>query len=459
MKNPGIIAGLLIVLSLFSLTLLPPPLGPTGVNAQVTGRLEVWNDVYGSNITDFALIQGNQITVEVNITGTGPINGFDVSMKYYNLTIGSEILRNATVTATLAGGLFDPDNPPPGCSQVFVLKNEVAQGTIRVAAALFGGCSVENGTLFRSTFVVVGVGVAAIEIIQTDTGGIPETTLAFSGSSVPYDAFGAIFRNKPGVSPVADFTRDPFTPLLGDTVAFDGTSSFDPSNPTGPGRGIKRWVWEFGDGTGRFETTTVPIITHLFIAPPSTPKSGNFTVRLIVYDFDDGLAGVKTAVVHVSVRDIHDIAVSMSTSVNELRQGETLKLTVVVTNTGNKDEIANVTVTYNYQGETQVGKESGLGLARLGSDRQKTFHYSLETSGLPVRLYSVTARGVIVNATTGGIITDLKPGDNISTTNFTLAPPTQRSSLTLPLVGAAAVVAIVGAWLGLRVMRRRRVEE
>lgn len=457
MKNPLAIAGL-IVISVLSLTLMPSPLGPTDVNAQVTGRLEVWNDVYGSNITNFGL---TQITVEVNVTGAGPINGFDVTMRYYNLTIGSTVLDAVGSTANLSGGLFDPDNPPQPCPQVFVSKNEVdaPPGIIRVTATLFGGCTVENGTLFTLTFDVVGVGAAAIEIIQTDTGGSPETLLASSGRSVPYDAFGAIFRNKPGVSPVADFTRDPFTPRTGDTVTFDGTSSFDPSNPTGPGRGIRRWLWEFGDGTGRFENTTVPIIKHRFIAPPSTPLSGNFTVRLIVYDFDNGLAAVKTAVVHVSIRDIHDIAVSMSTSVNELRQGETLQLTVIVTNNGNKDEIANVTVTYSYQNETQVGKESGLSLTRLGSDRQKTFHYSLETSALPVRGYTVTARGVIVNATTGGIITDFKPGDNISTTNFTLVSPTQESSLTLPIVGAAAVVVIVGAWLGLRVMRRRKVEE
>jgi len=455
LKNPRAIAGLMVVVSILSITLLPTPLGPTEVKAQPTGRLEVWNDVYGSNITDFALTEGNQITVEVNITDTGPINGFDVSMKYYNLTIGSEVLRNATVTATLAGGLFDPDSPPSGCS-VFLLKNEVAQGTIRVAAVLFGGCSVEKGTLFRSTFAVVGVGAAAIEIIQTDTGGKPESTLASSGHDVPYDAFGAIFRNKPGVSPVADFTRDPFTPRIGDTVTFDGTSSFDPSNSTGPDKGIKRWLWDFGDGRGRFEG---PTTEHLFIAPPTTPISGNFTVRLIVYDFDNELAAVKTAVVHVSVTDIHDIAVSISTSVNELRQGETLQLSVVVTNTGNKDEIANVTVTYSYQGETQVGKESGLSLPRLGTDRQKTIHYSLETTALPIRGYTVTARGVIFNATTGEIIPDFKPGDNISETNFTLVSPTQRSSLTLPIVGAVVAVVIAGAWLGLRVMRRRKVEE
>jgi len=290
---------LAVFLSLGTLTGIPDQID---VKAQPSlARLEVWNGVYGSNITDLSLTSGTQITVEVNVTGAGRINGFDVTMKYYNLTTGSRILDAVGSTATLGGGLFDPDNPPSGCSQVFVFKNEVdvPQGNIRVAAVLFGGCGVGDGTLFTLTFDVVGIGAAAIDIVQTDTGGNSLTLLASSGTSVPYDALGAYFRNKPGIPPVADFVFYPVSPAKGDTVTFDATPSFDPNNYSNvTDKGIRRYSWNFGDGSQR-RLGEGQVQNHTFVAPPVTPISGNFSVTLIVFDYNDGLASRKTTIVEV----------------------------------------------------------------------------------------------------------------------------------------------------------------
>lgn len=422
-------APILALLLFVTFWTLPGSSYPFEVSAQPSvARLEVWNDIYGSNITDLDLTPSSQFTVEVNVTGAGPINGFDVTMKYYNLTIGSQVLDAVGSTASLGGGLFDPDNPPPGCSQVFVFRNEVdiPQGAIRVAAVLFGGCMVENGTLFTITFDVVGVGAAAIDIIQTDTAGHPETLLGSMGASVPYGAFGASFRNKPGIPPAADFTFDPDTPVRGDTVVFDGTMSYDPDSSEGANRGIERWVWEFGDGTRRFEG---PIIGHQFIIPPTTPTSGNFTVRLIVYDLDDGLAARKSLVVRISEGVIHDLRVHLHIPIPLVKVGQVMEFDATLENRGTRDEVANLTVTYDFQGGTMIGKEQ-VSLTRSGSGRTRTFQYSLQTQGLPPRVYTITAVAVIVNATSGQIVPDVRPTDNTATASFKLFPTVHVEVLT-----------------------------
>lgn len=253
---------------------------------------------------------------------------------------------------------------------------------------------------------------------------------------------------------MADFILNPAAPVKNDTVTFDGTLSFDPNNSTGPDKGIRRWLWSFGDGTGRFQGS---LINHKFIAPPVSPLAGNFTVTLIVYDYGDGLASRKTVLVNVSPGTVHDIALSINASANELREGEAVRLTLTVTNNGNRNELANLTVTYNYQGATQIGKESMVNLTTLS--RQKAFEYTLQTGGLPARQYAVTATGFIVNATTGEMVPDAKPLDNTSIANFSLQASGGTSSLSLPIflgVGVAGVLG--GTWLVLRLARRKKEE-
>ncbi|HEU4935184.1 MAG TPA: PKD domain-containing protein [Vicinamibacterales bacterium] len=89
-----------------------------------------------------------------------------------------------------------------------------------------------------------------------------------------------------GTAPTASFLTSPSTPLVGDFVNFNASASV-----AAPGRTIRSYAWDFGDGTQK--TTTTPITTHDFV------KAGVYTVTLVVTD-DVGRQGVTTASVTVT---------------------------------------------------------------------------------------------------------------------------------------------------------------
>src|SRR5437867_7543617 len=89
-----------------------------------TARLEVWSPVvHSSNITDPGLTAGppvfpvgSQFNVRVNLTYTGHISLFDITL-HYNLTIGPNVLQAVFTGDELLGALIDPSqNYGNGCT-------------------------------------------------------------------------------------------------------------------------------------------------------------------------------------------------------------------------------------------------------------------------------------------------------------------------------------------------------
>jgi PKD repeat protein len=89
-----------------------------------------------------------------------------------------------------------------------------------------------------------------------------------------------------GTAPTASFLSSPAAPLIGDTVNFNASASL-----AVPGRTIRSYAWDFGDGT--LKTTTGPTTTHDFVT------AGVFTVTLVVTD-DAGRQGVATASITIA---------------------------------------------------------------------------------------------------------------------------------------------------------------
>ena len=217
---------------------------------------------------------GSFLTTLVNITGAGPVGAFDLSLNY-NLTQGPNVLN--IVQGTLVGGLFDPNKPPAGCSVLVARQDILLPGSIRFAVTFVGGCTVNgNGILLSLIFQVVGVGVGAIDIVQQSTnGGVGTTIVGANSALVPFAAFNSIFRNKPGIPPLAEFTVDPVAPIIGDTIQFNATSSYDPDSLLSPNRGIQAEpvIYDF-NGDSVYEGATD---TTIFGTTPSdgTPLQGN----------------------------------------------------------------------------------------------------------------------------------------------------------------------------------------
>ena len=89
-----------------------------------------------------------------------------------------------------------------------------------------------------------------------------------------------------GTAPTASFLSSPAAPLIGDTVNFNASASL-----AAPGRTIRTYAWDFGDGT--LKSSSSPINTHDFVT------AGVFTVTLVVTD-DAGRQGVATASITIA---------------------------------------------------------------------------------------------------------------------------------------------------------------
>lgn len=86
-----------------------------------------------------------------------------------------------------------------------------------------------------------------------------------------------------GATPTVALTFSPATPIIGQDVNFNASGSIP-----APGRTIRSYRWDFGDGSIR--TTTSPTTSHDY------ESAGNYTVTLLITD-DAG----RTAVTTVSV--------------------------------------------------------------------------------------------------------------------------------------------------------------
>ena len=226
--------------------------------------LEVWNPIlHSSNITSTTLFSpGSQFSVGVNVTAPGQISGFDVTLNY-NITGGPNILQAVRSGSELSGGLFDPNNPPAGCS-VLVARNQIdfPAGRIRFAAVMLGGCfATGTGTLFTLTFRVTGTGTSFIDIVRTSSSGTTVTSIVSAAptfSDIPYLPVDARFQNVPGIPPIASFDFTPGFPAKGEVVSFSGGKSYDPDN-IGT---ISKYLWIF------VRTRTIPSSIPSCFRPP-----------------------------------------------------------------------------------------------------------------------------------------------------------------------------------------------
>jgi len=107
----------------------------------------------------------------------------------------------------------------------------------------------------------------------------------------PADCFGIVI---PAITlqapppPVASFIYSPENPVVGETITFDASSSYDPNDGE-----VVAYNWDFGDGS----TAEGQVITHSYVQP------GEYTVTLTVTD-NDGLTGFTHKIVSVKFQPI-----------------------------------------------------------------------------------------------------------------------------------------------------------
>ncbi|MBE0513158.1 PKD domain-containing protein [Candidatus Bathyarchaeota archaeon] len=84
--------------------------------------------------------------------------------------------------------------------------------------------------------------------------------------------------------PIATFTYSPQNPIVGESITFNATASYDPDGT------IVKYAWDFGDETTGEGVTTA----HTYTSPR------NYTVTLTVKD-DEGLRHKTETIITVSL--------------------------------------------------------------------------------------------------------------------------------------------------------------
>jgi len=124
--------------------------------------------------------------------------------------------------------------------------------------------------LTPDTLVVVALSFAVTLTVTNDRGVSASSVQSVSVAASP--------------TPTASFVVSPPTPVVGQTVFFNGDAS-----RAAPGRSIVQWTWDFGDGTASSAAISV---SHTF------STGGTFIVVLTVRD-DADQRSTTTAIVNV----------------------------------------------------------------------------------------------------------------------------------------------------------------
>jgi len=197
-----------------------------------------------------------------------------------------------------------------------------------------------SGLLASTTFKVTDVGNSTLELYDTLLIGwnwTSATTYEISHTTV-----NATFYT---TYPKAAFTYTPHPlehpgrPIVGETVTFNATASYDPDQfyKGQPGTGIVSYEWDFGDGTNSSGVTT----THVY------DENDTYYVTLTVTD-DDGETYSETYPSEGLIIQFHDIAViNVTVTPTEVSPGGTVSINATVLNKGSATEYMNVTAYCN----------------------------------------------------------------------------------------------------------------
>ena len=407
--------------------------GQTG--APVVG---VWNPtVNSSNTTDTSLTPGSRFGIDINVTNTPRINGYEFYL-YYDpayLTAFKIDEQNSTIFSN---------------RQPSVLAKNITQttGVVRVSVVALGGAFPGgNGTLAHINFTVAGTGLSPLTLAagvgKTSNFAQAFTRLVLGYDTIEADTADGYFKNHPSkLGPVATFMASPALPLQGQTVTFNAGLSFDADNATmGADRGIGRYLWEYGDGNSN--TTRAPTSSHIYGPPAGQPYTGNFSVRLTVVDYENFI-GMKTERLMVALVPTHDLTIqTLQVLPARVSPGAQVQVSVIIFDTGTFDENFSLTVRNIGPPEIVIGTVMNEEVISRGTFT-RTFTY--DTTGLTPQLYSIEA-----NVTISGFDDDAS-SDNSRRVLLTVLE--QSSSSILFVVAGVAV--LIAALVAVSVLLRRR---
>jgi len=310
-------------------------------NEYVGGTVTVtWKKVYISP-TPVSENKPNRITISINIFNVTELWGWGLTLRWQSRAPillceyadqGSFLSKNGTQGTWWIDPVIDNLASPPNV----ILSESVSKGGTPVNG---------TGNLANVTFSVTGAGACVLQLFEVklrQQGAVP-----ISPNTGPPNYYftglqhGYFYTTVPAAR--FEISPDPLTyswrPIVGETVTFNASESYDPDDPydSTPG-GITSYSWDFGDGAEATEND--PITTHVYT------ENGTYAVTLEVTD-DEAENGTYTYP-QLDVK-LHDIAlVNVTVYPTEVATGATVTINATVLNEGSTMEYLNITAYYNY---------------------------------------------------------------------------------------------------------------
>src|SRR5712692_4886501 len=341
----------------------------------------------------------------ITLTGYGPTISQSISMSV-------QVLGSRDFNLAASPSFLDIPQGSIGTSQVTVSSFNGFTGTVSLAASF--PLSGPTPSLSVNTISLTPGGMATSTLTMTTTastnpGFYNITVTATNGPLIHSVSVVVQVSGPPDQPPVASFTFTPASPVVGQTVTFEGSSSRDPDGF------VTSWSWNFGDnaftGFGSFTS-------HQYSVP------GNYSVTLTVGD-NAGLTGTVSKIVQVRPQPQHDVSiVSINVYQRIAVSTQSVSIQVQLENDGSSNET--VTLTGYYSGHV-IQTINGIFLqACPTSSTLPRFCYPYfytnilwDTTGVQAGNYTISAtvflpKGEVDptpadNNATGGIITILPP--------------------------------------------------
>ncbi len=296
---------LLISVALFSAQISRPALAQAGD----TSVLYVSPGSVSSAKPDGGSTPSFSVNVNLNLSSTDTVAGYDIYMSYNNTVLNA--------TGLHAGNLFPPDQVLNSTYCV----NDFGYGCTGLdsynvvhwsAAYLDGALSgpLLSRTVFSVQFSVLGIGHSFLQLFNDTLFGAVDS----SGNSPPvvHVSWHGIYSNN-GLQ--AFFNVAPAILLVNNAVYFDASTTFNPDNSSAAYRSSLAYSWDFGDGKGGVGVTV----------PHTYSSAKNYNVNLVVTDASGNTSAVSRTVIIVPALGGLKISVKDMNG-NEIYRSVTFKL-------------------------------------------------------------------------------------------------------------------------------------
>jgi len=325
-------------------------------------------------IIDIYKTPGTNFNIKISVSFVARLFGFEFKLRF-----DPTVLSATAITLGYLSSSFFPQPPGPspgGPSIIWIEEIDNDLGYVHYAVTMgedspwYDTGRSGSGILATIYFTVTDVGTTLLDLCDTELVN-PE------GEKIGHAVFDGYFSNTGYCNPVADFTFDPPSPILGEKVTFNAT--YDPLSGSGSrdiDGYIVSWNWDFGDGF----SDSGEVVQHIYTEIGPSP-AGAHTVTLTV---TDNASLTDTATEDVTLSGHNVAVINVQPNQTFVMQNHTISISVTVKNKGSYTERFNITACY--KGTPVAPQQTTL----MSKKQNSTFSFLWDTSGVAEGTYKIS---------------------------------------------------------------------